>query len=156
MGFVSTIDVFPQPGGMFRATSFQQLIGTLVQVPGLDPQYDHTLNAVDVADGGSSARLTVTTTVPYTVDLAGEISLLMKYKATVEAVDLEGNALASGQFDAPLQVGQTVKVHGDRYLVHDVSWPNRHPEYGVVADGELDVQRVVLAALEEPPPVQST
>lgn len=160
MSIVSTVTVYTD--AEYQPTSFQELLQQEVDVPGLDSAYRHVLTAAEVAEDRRSAKLTVVTTTPHTVDLARHISVLLDTpKAAVEAYDLDGNHLATGAFDAPLTVGQQVLVQGAPWSVQSVSWPNRDPETGAVPDlsrlGEpplLDVQHAVLAPSEPPAVIQ--
>lgn len=141
-------DVSPLPeggGGGFQPGSFQHLMHLRIQLPGLDPAWEHTLVNAVVAPDGASAELTVQTSAPPHVSLDRSLRIVTWQPAAhVKAHDAEGNELAAVRLDAPLHAGQHVELGGVRYRVApDPSWPHRDPDSGMCTDS-LDWQHVTL------------
>lgn len=135
----------------FNEAAWIGMPGRLVHVPGLDPGFEHTLRAVDIAADRKTVTLSIETARPALLDLARHLSTIGSPKAMVRAVNPAGETLAEGAYDAPLQLGQQVWINGVTHTVTGEDYPNRHPVHGTVADGpDWQVATVEPVPLPEP------
>lgn len=156
MAYETRVTVFPdipaQPhgGGGFPVTSFADMVGREVTMPGLDPQWTHTVTSATVAQDRNSAELVFHSAphAPKSLDRHLRIATWLP-PAHIKAHDQDGTELAVTKLDAPLQVGEYVEVGGERHRVHEVTWPHRDPDSGTCHEG-LDYQHVTLVADPEP------
>ena len=136
--------------GGFATDSYRDLLGCEVTMPGLDPQWTHTVIGADVAPDRNSAELVFHSApkAPKSLDRALRIVTWLP-PAHIKAHDRDGTELAVTKLDAPLQLGQYVEVAGQRHRVAEVTWPHRDPDSGTCHEG-LDYQHVTL--VEDPEP----
>ena len=166
---VARVTVFPeippQPngGGGFVPGSFDHMLHLRVDLPGLDRAWEHTLIDATVAEDRGSAELTVHSVPRAALTLDRSLRIVTwTPPAHVRAHDTDGNVLAEGRFDAPLQPGQAVEVNGcpecgragGAYRVapaedHEL-WPHRDRATGVCR-GAIDWQHVRLVAEPQAP-----
>jgi hypothetical protein len=151
-------DVLPENGGGFLPTSFSEFLPTdgchvHVVMPGLDPTWQHVVIDAMVAPDRASAELTLRSEPVTPLRLDRNLRIIHSHPAArVRAHDQDGNQVAEGTFDAPLQPGQLVELAGERYQVaysaHEAMWPHRDPVTGA-AEG-IDWQHVTLCPAPEP------
>jgi hypothetical protein len=124
------------------------LPGQAVTVPGLDNHgdYVHTLRSYSISGDRKTVALQITTQRPPHHDLARHLSTYpnVRAKAWVRGVHHEtGDVLEEGHYDRHLIVGMSVAIDRDLYQVVKVEHPNRDPDTGVAADGDLQVAHLV-------------
>jgi hypothetical protein len=143
-------DVPPQAngGGGFPPHSFDHLLHLQVQLPSLDPTWEHTLVEAVIAPDRASAELTLHSepVAPLSLDQSVRI-VTWQPAAYVKAHDSDGKEIASTKLDAPLQPGQLVEVGGNTFRVAPTElkamWPGRDSETGI-CKGDIDWQHVTL------------
>lgn len=136
----------------FNAEAWDSLPGKAITVPGLDPTYEHAVQAYVISADRKTLTLTVATDRPRFHDLARHLSVLhdVRMKASVRAVHHEtGVVLEEGAYDRPLAEGMQVAI--DRHLFHvrKVEHPYRD-EHGMATGPEGDVQVAHLVPVATP------
>ncbi|RSN38558.1 hypothetical protein DMC64_41560 [Amycolatopsis sp. WAC 04197] len=171
---VSTITVTPEePTGLFRPDAMSEWVGHLVQVAGLDPAYEHTLQAVKVVPGprmvmdmnlgryveqvvdGGAAELTVLTEAPYVPCYANYVRVIAGVppaRAQIVRADTGAVLVERGRYPAPFYDGQTLAVGEQHYRITATSWPNRNPDTGSAGAAE-DYQLVTVSPIPDQEPV---
>lgn len=169
----STVVVTPQEAtGVFRPTSMAEWIGQLVQIAGLDPNFEHTLLGVEVIPGprmvldasqgryveqvvdGGAARLTVLTEAPNVPNVANYVRVIggvPPARAQFVHADTGQVLVDRGRYPAPFYPDQMVAAGGQHFRVTATSWPNRHPETGSVGSAE-DYQLVTVTPIPDQEP----
>lgn len=144
MPLVIRVIVTPD-SGLFLPTSFSELVQRKVVLPGLDPQWTHTLVGVEVSGDRCSADLVLHSSPP---DVPGMVDGLRVEHGTppaaIRVYSAEGELLTEGRYPAPLDVGQEIAVGNVHYLVSSVAWPGRNPETGACVGG-VDWQHVTVS-----------
>lgn len=146
-----TVRLAGQPG-TFQPTSFTEWIGHLVDVTGLDPALHHVLKAVENTEDGTSSTLTLHTYSDNGPDLAANMSVRIGTPTAAVRAFVDGQQLAAAQLEAPLQIGQPIRIGEQHYAVTATSHPNRQADGTTL--GDEDYQRADLAVLAETPLVQ--
>ncbi|MGH7743341.1 MAG: hypothetical protein ACREQ5_00765 [Candidatus Dormibacteria bacterium] len=145
--------VFPDVGG-FPPGSFDHLLQRRVDMPGLDPGWEHTLIGAVVEPDGSSAVLTIHSEPRQVLSLDRSLRIVSwQPPAHVRAHTPDGEVLCETRLDAPLSPGQLVEMGGVTYRVaagepHEL-WPHRDRVTGVCRD-TVDWQHVVLIPDPQP------
>lgn len=135
--------------GTFQPTSFTEWIGHLVDVTGLDPALNHVLKAVENTEDGSSSTLTLSTYSDAGPDLAASMSVRIGTPTVDVRAHVDGQQVAGARLEAPLRIGQAVRVADQAYTVQAVSHPNRQADG--TTTGDEDYQRADLQKLDEAP-----
>lgn len=141
-----TVRLIGSPG-TFQPTSHSEWIGHLVDVTGLDPSMHHVLRAVENSADGTSSTLTVSTYSDAGPDLDAVVSVRVGTPLASVQAFVNGTKIATAQLEAPLQIGQPVRVAGQMYTVQAVSYPARQPDGTTIGD---DYQRADLTAAAAP------
>lgn len=133
----------------FQPTSFTEWIGHLVDVTGLDPALHHVLTAVENTEDGTGSTLTLATYSDAGPDLAASMSVRIGTPTVDVRAHVDGQQVAGARLEAPLRIGQAVRVADQAYTVQAVSHPNRQADG--TTTGDEDYQRADLQKLDEAP-----
>ena len=145
-----TVRLIAKPG-TFQPTSFTEWIGHLIDVTGLDPAYNHVLKAVENTEDGTTSTLTVNTYRDDSPDLAANMSVRWDTPTAEIRAHLDGEHLATGRLDVPLQPGQTIRLGDQLYNVTDAHHPARQDDGTTIGD---DYQHVELVPIPDQPLVR--
>lgn len=147
--FTVTLHAAP---GTFQPTSMTEWIGHLVDVTGLDPNYQHVLQAVENTETGDRCTLTIHTHPDTGTDLTADMSVRWGTPTAEVRAHVDGQHVTTAHLEAPLQPGQTVRIGDQAHTVLDVHYPNRSDDGTTTGD---DYQHANLRPLPDKPPVAS-